>query len=231
MSGQSLFRLLFAVLLCCSIAAGGHAGKQRIPASQRVLGVLARIEQTLIETKYQHSTEVRSAKGQYFFDCSGMASWVLRRSAPRSLAVIGRPNDRRPLAVHFYQKIAKIRPGKRRGPWYRVESAAHVQPGDVIAWVRPEWFESKSTGHVAFAVSAARPNHGEVPGFLVRIADASRYKHENDSRGPDVTGFGTGVLLIPTDDRDQPTGYGWFGSRTRSDWVVPTELVIGRPLR
>ena len=91
--------------------------------------------------------------------------------------------------------------------------------------------EQASSSEVSVPDPVSCLNHGPVPGILVRIADASKFKHEDDSRDADVTGYGTGVLLIPTDKKAQPTGYGWVGSHTKPDWVVPTELVIGRPLR
>jgi hypothetical protein len=215
------------------LGASVHAAeKTRVRSGpDRVVEVLERIESGLVETKYQHWTRVRARRGEYFFDCSGMAEWVLRRGAPAAARAVGRPEGRRPLAIHFYRRIAKIKPGKRRGPWMRVESPAQARPGDVIAWERPKWFKSKSTGHVAFVVSDPVANHGSVPGYLMRIADSSKFKHEDDSRDADVTGFGTGVLLIPTDEDGQPRGYGWFGSQTRPDWVIPCKLVIGRPLR
>ena len=200
-------------------------------ASEKILGVLKHIEDSLEDTQYSHVTRVNRHTGKYHFDCSGMAVWVLKRSAPAALKSLGRPNDRRPLAVHFYQKIARISPGEKRGPWYRVSSAAHIQPGDIIAWKRPKWFPSSSTGHVAFVVGQPKSNHGEVPGILVRIADASKFKHEADSRDESTTGYGTGVLLLPTDKKGQPLGYGWIGSQTPADWIIPCDLVIGRALR
>lgn len=219
--------LLSGVVLCANSSATHH----RPSASERVMAVLEQIESSLTETKYQHLTRVNKHKGRYFFDCSGMAAWVLKRSAPAALKSVGRPNDRRPLAVHFYRKIAKIPLGKKRGAWYRVPSAAHIQPGDIIAWKRPAWFQSSSTGHVAFAVGLPKNNNGEVDGILVRVADSSKFKHEDDSRSVGTTGYGTGVLLLPTERRGHPLGYGWLGSKTKKDWVIPAELVIGRPLR
>jgi len=225
------WRLLsLAVLLLCSppALAARPAGPS---AADRVVRLLEDIQTSMVETGYQHVTRVRAREGRYFFDCSGMADWILRRAAPGAIKAIGKPDGRRPLAVHFHRKIARIPPGERRGPWLRVKTAAHARPGDLIAWVRPKWFDSTSTGHVAFVVGEPRINRGEVPGVLVRIADSSKFKHEDDSRDAGTTGFGTGVLLIPTDDAAQPTGYGWFGSETRPEWIVPTDLVIGRPLR
>jgi len=203
----------------------------RPAAPDRIVDLLEKIESGMVETRYQHRTRVRHREGKYFFDCSGMASWILRRTAPAALRAVGKPNDRRPLAVHFFSRINRIDPGERRGPWMRVATAAHARPGDLIAWKRPKWFPSKSTGHVAFVVGHPEVNRGPVPGILVRVADSSKFKHEDDSRDPGTTGFGTGVLLLPTDDAARPIGYGWIGSRTRPEWVVPAEIVIGRPLR
>jgi hypothetical protein len=221
--------LATALLLCPALATGARPAAPT--AADRIVGIIERIESGLVETEYRHVTRVKAREGRYFFDCSGMAEWILRRGAPQAMKSIGKPDGRRPLAVHFHRRIARIRPGEQRGPWMRVRTAAHARPGDVIAWVRPKWFDSTSTGHVAFVVGEPALSHGPVPGILVRVADSSKFKHEDDSRDEATTGFGTGVLLIPTDEALQPTGYGWFGSRTRPEWVVPTDLVIGRPLR
>jgi hypothetical protein len=234
-AGRRCFAALLggAAVLLATAAVTAEVG--RIPRAahgpERVVEVLERIEASLIESKYQHVTRVRAKKGEFFFDCSGMAAWVLKRGAPAAHRSIGRPGGHRPLAVHYYRKIAKVPLGKRHGPWLRVPAVGGARPGDVLAWVRPKWFPSKNTGHVAFILSNPLWNEGGVPGYLLEIADSSRYKHENDSRAPDETGFGIGTILIPTDDAGQPTGYGWVGSRSKPNWIVPTDVVIGRPLR
>lgn len=229
-SKQLIPLTLAAIMAFAGVAAASKQKRPNRNGPRRVVEVLEQIEESLAETRYQHVTRVRPKRGQYFFDCSGMAEWVLRRGAPAALRAVGRPEGRRPLAIHFYRRIAKIKPGQRRGPWMRVDGPAAAEPGDVIAWERPSWFPSKSTGHVGFVVSDPVPNHGPVPGYLVRFADASKFKHEDDSRDADVTGFGSGVLLIPTGADGRALGYGWFGSQTRPDWVIPCNLVIGRPL-
>lgn len=201
------------------------------PGSSKVLGVLSSISQTMKASRYQHGTVVRPAQGEYYFDCSGMAGWVLRRGAPLALRSMGRPRGGRPLAMDYHQHISRIPHGTKRGPWYRVPDAASARPGDVISWVRPPWFPSRSTGHVAFIVSAPQLNSGGVPGYLYRVADASRYHHQDDTRGEGQTGFGIGVLLLATDPGGQPIGYGWYGSETPPDWITPTKIAIGRPLR
>jgi len=210
-------------------ATPGWATPRRGPA--KVMEVLTTIEQTMRTSRYQHPTNVRPAKGDYRFDCSGMAGWVLRRSAPGALRVLGRPQGRRPLARNYYRHIKRIPLGKSRGPWYRVPDVASARPGDIITWERPPWFPSKSTGHVAFVVSIPTPNQQGVHGYLLRVADASRYRHQADSRSEGESGFGTGIILLPTDENGQAIGYGWAGALTPPDWIVPVHVAVGRPLR
>jgi len=207
--------------------AGGHLS----PGSARILEVLARIEETARVTRYIHRTRIDARRGIYLFDCSAMAGWVMQRAVPQARRAVTGNQDRRPLARDFYRSIARLRPGQRRGPWYRVPTVAQARPGDIVAWVRPRWFPSKNTGHVAFVVADPKPNPGPVPGQLVRIADSTRLPHERDTRGEGRSGFGTGTLLLATDPTGQPTGYGWFGSVSRRDWIIPTRIVIGRALR
>lgn len=195
----------------------------------RILGVLSDIQRTMRRTEYRHRTRVNARRGIFLFDCSAMAGWVMQRAVPRARRTVTR--GRRPLARDFYHSIARLRPGQRRGPWYRVPTVAAARPGDIIAWVRPRWFPSKYTGHVAFVVARPRPNTGPVLGQLVRIADSTRLPHENDSRGEGKSGYGTGTLLLATDGAGQPTGYGWYGSISQPDWIIPTRIVIGRALR
>ena len=103
-----------------------------------------------------------------------------------------------------------------------------TRPGDVIAWLRPKELKSTNTGHVAFVVEPPRPTV-EVPhGYLLRIADASRYQHEDDTRAETgMTGFGLGTILVIADpESDAPVAYGWVG--VRSAWLLETPMAIGR---
>ncbi|MGE0403876.1 MAG: hypothetical protein AB7T06_44625, partial [Kofleriaceae bacterium] len=51
-------------------------------AGKKVLAVLDNIRATTTDDKYQASTKVDVKRGIYYWDCSGMASWILRRAAP-----------------------------------------------------------------------------------------------------------------------------------------------------
>ena len=195
------------------------------------MALIANIEQTLRETAYTHATRVDAERGTYRFDCSGMASWVLRRAARRAhAAVLHQSSGARPLARDFYWSIRRTPVGRDSYGWQRVSRVSETLPGDVIAWLKPAIVRSPNTGHVAFVIEAPRPVHDVPNAFLVRIADASSYQHQDDSRADSGrTGYGTGTILVLADpSTGEPSAYGWFGLRSR--WVLESKIAIGRPL-
>lgn len=192
-----------------------------------VMNVVNHVAANLRFSEYSHVTKIDEKHGDYRFDCSGMVAWVLGRAAPRARSAIG---GGRPLARDFYARIRATPPGKARWGWLRVPRVADAAPGDVIAWLKPKEIHSPNTGHVAFVVEAPRPFSGVAGGYLVRIADASQYQHQDDSRaGTGLTGFGTGTILVVADpDSGAPVAYGWFGAE--STWILDAKMAIGRPV-
>jgi hypothetical protein len=191
---------------------------------------LTAINATLRASTYSHATHVDVSRGLYEFDCSGMTAWVLARAAPRAhRSVMARTGGARPLARDYYHAIAARRAAPAPGVWEQVARVSDARPGDVIAWLKPSLVRSANTGHVGFVVAAPEPLEGVPGGFLLRIADASSYQHEGDSRaGTGRTGFGFGTILVVADeDTGAPRAYGWFGRD--SQWVLETSIAIGRP--
>jgi hypothetical protein len=198
-----------------------------------ILERLGRIRGSLTESKYSHVTMVDERAGRYEFDCSGLVNWVLRREAPGALsAVVERSKKGRPLARDYYWELARTRVGARspRG-WQRVARVDEALPGDVIAWLKPEELRSTNTGHVAFLLEAPQAVAELEGAWLLRIADASRYQHDEDDRSESGrTGFGSGTILVVADgDTGAPSRYGWVGMRSR--WVLQTPMALGRPVR
>jgi hypothetical protein len=72
---------------------------------------------------------------------------------------------------------------------------ADAQPGDVIAWLKPKFLKSINTGHVAVIVQAPRLRGPYDTAYVLRVADSSRLRHEDDSRGG-RGGFGYGTILV-----------------------------------
>ncbi|HEX6766768.1 MAG TPA: hypothetical protein VF103_14840, partial [Polyangiaceae bacterium] len=192
-------------------------------ASMRVLGKVAA---SLEESEYSYSPFVNERRGIYRFDCSGMAQWVLRRSAPRAASAIGFGLEGRPLARDFQRRIARAPSDRVRYGWRRIARVADAEPGDVIAWLKPAEIDSPNTGHVAFVVLPPVLAPGYENAYLVRIADSTSLLHDDDTR-VGRSGFGFGTILVVTDpSNDAPTAYGWVGLRWRA---FETSIAIGRP--
>lgn len=194
-------------------------------AAERVIEVLERVRQNVRRTRYQHHRVVRESSGTYYWDCSLMVSWVLQRASRRSVRHLD--DVQRPLAAHFVRTIERAPTGRSRRGWRRIENIEDVRPGDVFAWRRPDRFPSRNTGHVGFVVGAPRPVPRIPNAYAVRVADATRSGHQNDTRPwPGDGGFGIGTLVFLTDGQGHGTHYGWAG--TLSGGYVVTPILFGR---
>lgn len=216
-----------ALALALGLPRVADAQRGVVPGT-RVLAVLGDVAARHRVGRYSHDTRIDVRSGRYEWDCSAMAAYVLRRSAPGTVRAI---TNARPVAVDFYRAISRAPAVPNRGPWMHVRRVAEAQPGDVIAWPRPRWFPSRNTGHVAFVIAPPQPVEG---GVLVRIADSTSVGHQDDTRDHRAgqTGFGHGTLLIATDpSTGAGTAYGWAGRYTPAEWMVATPVVVGRPLR
>jgi hypothetical protein len=215
-------------------AASAGTGPPDAPlGSSRILEELERIATNLRTSRYNHATVVNEREGRYEFDCSGFATWVLRRAAPGAYgSIVARSKNARPLARDYYWELARA-PAAERAPRgvRRVARIDEAQAGDMVAWLKPTILKSPYTGHVGFLLSAPRPVPGMAGGFLVRIADASSYQHQDDDRFESGrTGFGSGTILLVADpETGAPVAYGWFGLHSR--YVLDTSIALGRVLR
>lgn len=196
-------------------------------AAARVLAVVETIHATATASSYQHQTRVREADGVYDWDCSGMTAWILRRAAPTAWRALARG---RPVARDFAARIARSPTDRPRAGWQRIARIEDVRPGDVFAWRRPRGLPSKNTGHVGFVVDQPIAVPGLRGGWLVRIADSTSSRHQDDTRAGDADGgFGIGAITVLVDGDGRATHYGWAG--TRSEVYVVTPVVFGRVSR
>jgi hypothetical protein len=194
-----------------------------------VTSELHAIERGLKSTKYEHRLRVDRRQGIYVWDCSIMAAWVLQRSAPEAHKALGP----KPLARDFYRIIERAPVDKPRGGWQRLIDVAMAGPGDVFAWLKPSMFKARAnTGHVGFVVGKPwrHPRHAGV--WLLRIADATRELHGNDSRPMGGEGgFGTATIAFLTNAAGAPIAYGWYGESQDPLTYVPTQIALGRVFR
>jgi hypothetical protein len=192
---------------------------------------IARIEQERRSSRYSHATHVDEEHGRFDFDCSGMAAWVLARSAPEAhRAVVARAGGR-PRARDYYRQFIATPDGRTAHGWMRITRVRDARAGDVLAGLQPPDMPSDNTGHVVFLLSSPEPTLGNPHAYTVRIADSTSTPHGSDTRGLfGHTGFGEGTITLVADSvTDEPVAFGWFGQ-----WLpvaVRAPMAIGRPVR
>lgn len=199
-------------------------GQPATKASNKLLELTRTIDATRTDTLYSHRTKVRRKDGLYHFDCSGMVNWMLEHVAPKALATIDRE---RPIAASYVRVIQKAPTSKSRGGWQQIAVLDDVEPGDVFAWRRPkDWPKGGNSGHVGVVIARPEPVQHIDNAYVVRIADSTRWQHQDDTRSDDETGFGMGTILFMTDDHGHPIGYAWFGDES-GGWYA-TDVAFGR---
>ncbi len=194
------------------------------PAAARLLARIDAVAASLAESSYQPRTEVDPRRGVYRWDCSGMTTWLLRRSAPKALAAIA---SVRPVARDYYRAIARAPVGRPRRGWQRLAHVRDARPGDLFAFLRSPISTSKITGHVGVVVGHPVAIADWPGAWAVRIADSTRGGHGDDPRAVDPDGgFGIGTMLFVTDGSGVVRWYGWIG--LDSPWLMPATVLFGR---
>lgn len=192
-------------------------------AARKLVAQLTWLDANLRVTAYQARTVVRRREGKFLWDCSGMMNYLLRRVAPTAYQALDRE---RPVAATYARVIRQAPTSRPRDGWRRIADIDDVRPGDVFAWRRPPHFRSKNTGHVGVVLESPRRFEPLVNAYKIRIADASSYTHEADTRDPDGDGgYGHGTMLFVADEDGQVVGYGWRGD---PDYVVEAPVYFGR---
>ncbi len=219
-----------AIGLLCLL--GVASARERPAARERVLELLGKIHLSMVDGRYHPVTRVDETEGRYQFDCSGMATWILRRVAPLALRdVLSQAWTSRPVARDFVRQLWHMRPGKTTRGWKRIARVEDLRGGDLVAWLKPDGQQDRVTGHVGFAVARPRRSTLVEGGYLVRFADSSKYRHQDDTRDrTDRDGFGVGTLLLVADpEKGMPVAYGWRGEE--AERLERTRIVMGRPRR
>jgi hypothetical protein len=198
-------------------------------AASKVIGVLVELRDTVVASKYQGRTEIRADEGYYAWDCSGMANWILKRTAPRAYRALGKP---RPVARDFFKKIEASPTKKPRKGWQKLNDVSEARPGDVFSWLRSPVSKSKISGHVGFLVSKPVPLPSDPNMYVARVVDATSNPHGDDTRARDSGGgFGFGTLLFATDDEGKTIAYGWHGVKSLEWGFMPAYVNFGRVVR
>jgi hypothetical protein len=204
-----------------------HMPAVLLSVAERDLHTVAmRIVAATKTTSYSHRTIVDEASGRFELDCSGFVDYALAHARPEALAAVRGSAARRPLAKDFVAFLRSLPPEGRAG-WHPIATPLDLQPGDIIAWLKPVDVTSKNTGHVMIVREPPRRDRDHDDIVIVPIIDSAAVPHgKGDSRKADKrTGLGTGDVLLVVDDTSAPIGYRWStGSKAK---VHATTIALG----
>jgi hypothetical protein len=134
----------------------------------------------------------------------------------------------RPLAKHYELFFASIELGAKKSGWSRVPRAIDLEPGDVVAWLKPADLVSTNTGHVMIVRAKPAQNPKRADEVLVPITDSSASFHgSTDSRYPSGEGLGNGPIGLIVDGTGRAIRYRWTGGSSAKEYA--TEIALGRP--
>jgi cell wall-associated NlpC family hydrolase len=199
---------------------GAATDADALAASSRPLYAEAQRELALARhTAYAHATGVDEAIGRFVFDCSGFVGYALSQAVPEAFAQLQAVSGPRPTSRDFVRFVQALEPGQVRGRWRRLASVAELQPGDVVAWLRPRGQRGRAGGHVMI-VGAAPYEYPEGSGeYVLRIIDSSGSRRAplgNVTPARRMTGLGVGRVVLRTGPGGAPLAFGWSsGGRAR----------------
>jgi hypothetical protein len=191
------------------------------PPRRRFLDEIHRELAAARSTEYSHKNSIDESSGTFFVDCSGIVDYALSRAAPEALASLPKPPKRvRPKAEDFVKGFTSPAP-----PWKRIARVAELEPGDVVAWLRPPDSKSKSTGHVMVVDGPVSDRGGGE--WVVPIIDSTIEGHGSPDHRAEgkMTGLGKGVIVLVVDSGGAPTAFRWA---VHAPHIHSTPVALGR---
>lgn len=193
--------------------------------SDEVFQEAKHILQTHQESHYDHKTMIDEARGHYHVDCSSFVSYVLHKKAPLALALL--PIDAkhtRSRVQNYYDYFKNLEAPNCH--WMAVKTVAELERGDMIAWKYDPSLQKKDTGHVV--IVSEKPVQEESHLYRIRVIDASKGKHANDTRAEGIDGIGSGDMWFRVDEKGSPIGLYW-SSKAKKENQHP--IAMGRVLK
>lgn len=196
-------RFFFVATLFCSLLI------QNLIAGAEVFQEAQKIFETMKATQYAHKTVINKSKGLYIVDCSAFVCHVLKKVAPSALSSLPvNTNHTHARAKNFYEYFKSLQSGTASNShWKAILTMKELEKGDIIAWKYDPALQKKDTGHVVIVYE--RPVLEESNLYRIRVIDASRGKHANDSRVSGTDGIGIGEMWFRIDENGSPVGLYW----------------------
>lgn len=197
------------------------------PAPELLAAEAARELSIMKSSIYEHTTFVDEKTGTFNYDCSGFVGYALTKVLPAHLSAVKTfAGVTRPLAKDYEAFFASITTSK--SGWSRVYKPIDLQPGDVIAWLKPADLVSNNTGHLMIVRVKPYVSPKRADEIIVPVTDSTSTFHgPTDTRSPSREGLGNASIGIIIDSKGAPIRYRWTGAYSTKEYT--TEITFARP--
>ena len=178
-------------------------------------------------TRYEHKTAIDETNGIYHVDCSSFVGFLLQKSSLQAYTALSIDKGHlRPRAQNFYDFFASLNENEQKEGWQGIKTMQSLQIFDIIAWKYDARLGKKDTGHVVIVYE--KPIKEADGRYKVRVLDASKGTHANDSRAQKSEGgIGEGVMWFRVDEEGRPFGVYWSD---RSEGMSRHQISMARVL-
>ncbi len=194
--------------------------------------VMTYVHTTLNRLRYSRyklgGTYFNLISGVYKVDCSEYVDQLLRNAVPEAyhhlVACVRTP---RPTSEDYYVFLSSLLSDQEQQDWYRIESVANLEPGDIIVFRYKKLYFHRASGHVMVVVNTPVLERLDDNVYLVRVSDSAPSGHSDDTRPPHTSGIGEGTLLLKVDPQSGlPYAYAW---KVGAPWEYDMDFAMGRP--
>lgn len=190
--------LLFILLFCLTLFA----------QTQGIVEISKAVFNNIQITRYNHKSHIDEAKGEYILDCSSFVVLLLKKVSPLALASLTIDKTHtHARAKNFYDFFHSLANKEQKGGWIGIKKMREVEAGDIIAWKYDPSLAKKDTGHVVVVLE--KPVNEEDGLYRIKVMDASKGKHANDTRVRGTDGVGMGEMWFRVDTSDKPIALHW----------------------
>lgn len=212
---------LFKFLVSCFALSGF------LHANTALENTIEHVLTSMQHTRYEHKAFIDERSGVYHVDCSAFVGFLLQKVSPHAYNALKIDKGHtRPRAQNFYDFLAVLNEGEKKEGWQGIQRINALEKFDIIAWKYDPSLGKKDTGHVVIVYE--KPIKEADGRYRVRVLDASKGTHANDSRAQKSEGgIGEGVMWFRVDEEGKPLGLYWSD---RSKSMSRHQISMGRVL-
>jgi len=169
----------------------------------RVIDHIDSLIKNLKTNEFSSENSIDEQRGIYKVNCSGLVKYLCSKSKFKIYA------------HKAYEIFEELKPRS-------YQDIDKLERGDLILWRKNNVPKSGSTGHMAVFLTEVKRDETSI---TVKVLDASKRPHDNDSRSMSGVGIGEFKLIR---EKSKPIGFIWSKIDKKTKF---TEIIFVKPSR